>query len=132
MDLEAQTTLRRRNQLQSLLLMIICQAAYCYNLLFLSPTVRIPHHTSVLTGEAWVLELLNGHPDRIHDSLGVKVEVFEAIVVVLVEHGFQRSRHGISVEQQLAIFLYICATGLGSRQVGERFQHSPTTITRCV
>lgn len=31
----------------------------------------MPYHTSALTGEAWVLELLNGHPDCIQCKLGV-------------------------------------------------------------
>ncbi|KIK71790.1 hypothetical protein PAXRUDRAFT_676657, partial [Paxillus rubicundulus Ve08.2h10] len=33
-------------------------------------------------------------------------------------------------EEQLGIFLYTCVTGLSSRHVGERFQHSPDTITK--
>ena len=32
---------------------------------------KIPYHTSALSGEAWVLELLNGHPKRIRCELGV-------------------------------------------------------------
>ncbi|KIK94937.1 hypothetical protein PAXRUDRAFT_141773, partial [Paxillus rubicundulus Ve08.2h10] len=30
----------------------------------------------------------------------------------------------------LGIFLYTCVTGLSSHNVGERFQHSPDTVTR--
>src|SRR3954454_19103159 len=30
-----------------------------------------PYHTSILTGEGWVQELLNGHPERIHTELGL-------------------------------------------------------------
>jgi hypothetical protein len=40
------------------------------------PTVRYPYHTSVLTGEGWVLELLAGHPRRIRTELGVNHHVF--------------------------------------------------------
>jgi hypothetical protein len=32
---------------------------------------KTPYHTSILTGEGWVLELLNGHPKQIHTELGV-------------------------------------------------------------
>jgi hypothetical protein len=132
MDIKAQAMLRHHERCNVILAMIVCQAAYYYQLLFMFCTEKIPHHTSILTGKAWVLELLNGHEDQIKICLGVKLKVFEALVEILVKQGFKQSRHGISVDQQLAIFLYTCVTGLSSRQVAERFQHSPTTINRCV
>ncbi|KIK25445.1 hypothetical protein PISMIDRAFT_96751, partial [Pisolithus microcarpus 441] len=36
----------------------------------------------------------------------------------------------VTVAEQLGIFLYTCGTGLSTWHVGERFQHSPDTITR--
>ncbi|KIM65146.1 hypothetical protein SCLCIDRAFT_48308, partial [Scleroderma citrinum Foug A] len=36
----------------------------------------------------------------------------------------------MSVEEQLGIFLYTCVTGLSSRHVAERFQHSTDMITK--
>jgi hypothetical protein len=91
--------------------------------------IREPYHTSALSGEAWVLELLCGHPDRIRTELGVSLEVFSTLVQVLRDIGYQNSRH-VSLEEQLAIFLYICVTGLTIRHVGERFQRSNETISR--
>jgi hypothetical protein len=38
-------------------------------------TVRYPYHTSILTGEGWVLELLTGHPWQIQTELGVSHHV---------------------------------------------------------
>jgi hypothetical protein len=76
------------------------------------------------------MELLNGHPDRIRLCLGVNHDVFDALVHTLQQHGHGTSRNGITVEEQLGIFLYTCVTGLSSRHVAERFQHSPTTITK--
>lgn len=35
----------------------------------------LPYHTSALSGIAWVHELLNGHPDRIKNELGVRKHV---------------------------------------------------------
>jgi hypothetical protein len=90
-----------------------------YQLLFLSPSPRIPYHISALTGYAWVCELLTGHPDCIKNNLGVKLEVFEALVQVFKNNGFESSRNGVSVEEQLAIFLYTCVTGLSTRHLGE-------------
>ncbi|KIM64947.1 hypothetical protein SCLCIDRAFT_1164605, partial [Scleroderma citrinum Foug A] len=40
----------------------------------------------------------------------------------------QASTH-ISLEEQLAIFLYICVTGLPIRHIGERFQRSNDMIS---
>ncbi|KAG2074033.1 hypothetical protein BDR04DRAFT_966978, partial [Suillus decipiens] len=30
-----------------------------------------PYHTSILSGHAWVQELVNGHPDQIKNELGM-------------------------------------------------------------
>ena len=40
-------------------------------------------------------------------------------------------RH-VSLEEQLAIFLYTCVTGLTTRHVAECFQHSNKTICQSV
>ncbi|KAF9474535.1 hypothetical protein BDN70DRAFT_774566, partial [Pholiota conissans] len=34
---------------------------------------KTPNHTSILTGEMWVTELLNGHLDCIKSALGIRV-----------------------------------------------------------
>ena len=134
MDLEAQiviqSELKCRQRLFVLLTIIIAHITYYYELLFLSRRERIPYHTSILTGEGWMLELLNGHPDRIKTSLGVSHDVFDGLTQVLVENGFKKSHQGLSVEEQLGIFLHTCVMGLSTRHVGERFQHSPTTILK--
>lgn len=133
MDLEAQGVQEeRRRRLAIFISIIISQIVHYYNLLFLTPTAPIPYHTSILTGEGWMLELLNGHPERIRTCLGVSHGTFNKLVRTLVHHGFTRSRNGISIEEQLGIFLYTCVTGMSTRHVGERFQHSTDTISRYV
>jgi hypothetical protein len=92
---------------------------------------RIPYHTSALTGAAWVAELINGHPERIRCELGVHLHVFQIIIEYLKVINQTHSRE-IFLEEQLAIFLYRCTTGLSIRHVGERFQRSNETISRCV
>jgi hypothetical protein len=37
---------------------------------------KIPYYTSALTREMWLLELINGHPERIQNELGVHKDVF--------------------------------------------------------
>jgi hypothetical protein len=82
---------------------------------------REPYHTSVLTGEGWVMELLSGHPERIRTELGVHLHVFSALISDLRAAGYQNSKY-VSLEEQLSIFLYACVTGLTIRHLGERFQ----------
>ncbi|EGO04534.1 hypothetical protein SERLA73DRAFT_27886, partial [Serpula lacrymans var. lacrymans S7.3] len=64
-----------------------------------------PYHTSSLTGEAWVQELINGHPDRIRSELGVSLQVFEKLTETLRDAIIQGSKY-ISLNKKLAIFLY--------------------------
>lgn len=90
---------------------------------------RTPYHTSILTGEAWVQELIHGHPDRIKTELGMRLHVFIAFVSELRACGLADSRH-VTLEEQVSIFLYTSVTGLSIRHVGERFQHANDTISR--
>jgi hypothetical protein len=90
---------------------------------------REPYHTSILTGEGWVIELLGGHPDRIRCELGMSLDVFSDLISDLRAMGHGNSRN-VSLEEQVAIFLYASVTGLTVRHLGERFQRSNETISR--
>ncbi len=88
-----------------------------------------PYHTSILSGEAWVQELLTGHPMRIRNELGVYRQTFFTLVQTLQDIGIRSSRY-VTIEEQVAIFLYTVVTGLSSTHIGERFQRSPATIQK--
>src|ERR1700721_1997503 len=75
-------------------------AALAYGLLLYDKT---PYHTSALTGANWVRELLNGHPERIRNELGVHKHVCLGLVQALEHYGVTSSRH-VYIEEQLAIF----------------------------
>ncbi|KAJ7342947.1 hypothetical protein DFH08DRAFT_617242, partial [Mycena albidolilacea] len=64
-----------------------------------------PYHTSKLTGQQWVEELMHGHPERIHNELGVHLHVFVMLLIELQGLGYSNSKF-VSLEEQLAIFLY--------------------------
>jgi hypothetical protein len=99
-------------------------------ILFAAPLYdKEAYHTSGLSGAAWVLELLEGHPGRIRCELGVSKEVFQFLVAYLQQMGISHSR-GILLEEQLAIFLYRCVTGISVRHAGERFQRSNDTMSK--
>jgi hypothetical protein len=86
------------------------------------PLSATPYHTSALSGQGWVLELINGHPERMHTELGVRVHVFRRMVIALQKAGMGPSKH-ISLEEKLAIFLYASVTGLSIRHANIYFSH---------
>lgn len=93
---------------------------------------KIPYYTSNLSGAGWVAELLDGHPERIRNELGMHKRVFLALLDDLKAVGVKDSKH-IALEEQLSIFLYTCVTGLSGpaiRHVGERFQRSNEMISK--
>jgi hypothetical protein len=82
------------------------------------PSDPIPYHTSALSGQQWVDEVYNGHPDRIFCEFGVRRHIFNILIAELRWLGYGQSRH-VSLEEKLGIFLYTCVTGLSVRHVGE-------------
>ena len=93
--------------------------------------MKEPYHTSLLSGHAWVQELLHGHPERIRTELGVHKEVFHCLIRELQSMGHSDTKY-VTLEEQLAIFLYTSVTGLSVRHVGERFQRANGTISKWV
>ena len=55
-----------------------------------SPQDPQAYHTSILTGEGWVRELLAGHPEHIHCELGVHSHVFLKLIEELHRLGHSR------------------------------------------
>src|ERR1700728_4724646 len=126
-QLQARIHLQRRLQQYAVLFLSIILTATAAVLQ--SFETREPYHTSTLTGEGWVMELLAGHPNRIRCELGVSHDVFAALISDLRMMGHGNSKY-VSLEEQLAIFLYASVTGLTIRHLGERFQRSNETISR--
>ena len=83
---------------------------------------KTPYHMSALMGEMWVLELLHGHLEWIWNELGVHKHVFLSLCSNLWQYGRQDSK-SVTLEEQLAIFLYTCITGLSIWHVSKWFQH---------
>ncbi|KAJ7017351.1 hypothetical protein C8F04DRAFT_969412 [Mycena alexandri] len=98
---------------RAITLRLILAAAYFYHtihiavLLYASPLYwKQDYHTSVLTGEGWVKELIRGNPNRIKCELGMRLHVYLALVANLhVLCGLRDSKH-VTLREQVAIFLY--------------------------
>ncbi|KAJ7098908.1 hypothetical protein C8R44DRAFT_577451, partial [Mycena epipterygia] len=65
------------------------------------------YHTSALSGRGWVNELLVGHPKRIKTELGMRLHVFIALVAQLQGLCGLANSKNVTLEEQVAIFLYI-------------------------
>jgi len=92
---------------------------------------KTPYHNSALTGATWVVELLTGHPERICHELGVHKHVFRALIAALQDARYMHSKH-VTLEEQLAIFLYTCVTGLSLIHVCEHFQRAVDTASKYI
>jgi hypothetical protein len=115
---------------------LILAAAYIVNVIGIATTLyasplywKQEYHNSKLSGEAWVEELIHGHPDWIRTELGMRLHVFLAFVDELRSLCLLGDSKNVSLTEQVAIFLYMCVTGLSIRHVGERFQRSNETIS---
>lgn len=93
---------------------------------------KCAQHTSKLSGEQWIQELLRGHGDRIHNELGMHKAVFIQLLAVLKRDAGVRSTRYDSAEEQLGTFLHYVHCGLPNRALQERFQRSGDTISKCV
>lgn len=91
---------------------------------------RTPIHTSILSGKKHVEELLQGHKVRARRELRMEKEFFCKLVDVLCESNLLTNNRNVSIEEQLAIFLFCLATSASNRSMQERFQHSGETISR--
>lgn len=89
-----------------------------------------PMNTSILTGVAWLKELLSGHPVRFYDAIGMPKHVFRKLVRELTLYGGLKNSKHVCAEEQVAIFLHMCKSGKTIRKVWEQFQHSPDTTSK--
>jgi hypothetical protein len=67
---------------------------------------RHAQHTSHLSGEEWVQELLQGHDNRIYNELGMNKTVFLNLLKVLRIDAGVCGSHYVTAGEQLATFLY--------------------------
>ena len=93
-----------------------------------SPYNKTPYHMSALTGKMWVVEMLHGHLEQIWNELGAHKHVFLSLCSDWWWYWHQDSKY-VTLEEQLAIFLYTCITGLSIWHVSKWFQHAMDTTS---
>ena len=89
---------------------------------------KTPCHNSRLSGFEYLQELLNGHPNRIYNSLRMNKHVFISLCATLENHQLIQNDGQVCVQEVVAMFLFIVAHSVTSRIVAERFQHSTEIV----
>jgi hypothetical protein len=87
-------------------------------------------HTSILTGDLYVKEVLEGHELRCKQDFWMEKHIFHSLVECLRDRCRLRDTDYVSVEEQVAIFLYAVSKNASNRTLQGRFQHSGETISR--
>lgn len=91
-----------------------------------------PMHTSALTGQLWLNELIAGHPTRFREQLEMGKPTFSRLSFELQMYSGLSVTKYVSAEEKLATFLHFARTGCSSRMLQERFQRSADTIHRYI
>ena len=112
--------------------LMVCSAVSisCAMLWYSSRFVKIPQHTSILSGQHWLDELLGGHDGRFHNEIGMQKFVFRRLLTTLEMCTGLRGTQHVSAAEQVAIFLHFVCRGLSNRALQERFQRSGDTIMK--
>ncbi|GMN71057.1 hypothetical protein TIFTF001_051778 [Ficus carica] len=74
-----------------------------------------PMHDSILTGSMRVEEILNGHEDVIQGMISMKSSTFRVLSNLLGSRALLAPTYNMNVNEQLFIFLAICAQGTTNR-----------------
>jgi hypothetical protein len=92
---------------------------------------RLRTGSTDLSGHDYVHELLDPkNHERIHEVFRMGYSTFIALRDWLLAHTALRPTKGLTVEEKLAIFLYIVTRPASNRDAQERFSHSGDTISR--
>ncbi|XP_028061231.1 uncharacterized protein LOC114264730 isoform X2 [Camellia sinensis] len=114
-------------QHNNILLATVATVAVTYATNYL---MKEPCRTSSLTGGKWMEELQEGNQTRIFENFRMEREVFYQLCDLLhTKYGLETGQR-VSVQEQVAIFLYIVGGDTRNINTQERFQHSSETISK--
>jgi hypothetical protein len=89
-----------------------------------------PYRTSSQTCYKWVMEILQGNPDRCKQNFKMEIYVFLYLCKELKEKCHLRGIKKLTVEEFVTMFLNTLGHGFWNRIVQERFQHSGETVSK--
>ncbi|KAL6591856.1 hypothetical protein ACP70R_049719 [Stipagrostis hirtigluma subsp. patula] len=89
-----------------------------------------PIHDSEYTGAKRMKEILEGHESRCKSDFRMEPEIFKATANYLRREGLLRDTRGVSVEEQLGMFMFMLSHNASNDRLQKTFQHSGETIHR--
>ncbi|KAK6147922.1 hypothetical protein DH2020_018834 [Rehmannia glutinosa] len=90
----------------------------------------IPCRTSMRTGHVFIEEILNGHGKRCYQAFRLAKPVFLDLFHELTHKYDLHPTRGMSIFEEVGIFLMTCAHGVDNRLMQEILNHSGETISR--
>lgn len=94
------------------------------------PEEKMPVHTSSLPGAIKVKEIFEGHPSWCKVEFRMEPEIFKATTNFLRRENLLRDTRGVSVEEQLGMFMFMLSHNASNQRLQKAFQHSGETIHR--
>ncbi|XP_062202680.1 uncharacterized protein LOC133905010 [Phragmites australis] len=89
-----------------------------------------PVHTSSLPGAKKVKEILEGHEIWCRVEFRMEPEIFRATSNFLRRENLLRDTRGVSVEEQLGMFMFMLSHNASNQRLQKAFQHSGEIIHR--
>ncbi|XP_027151234.1 protein ALP1-like [Coffea eugenioides] len=116
---------------------LIFLAFLLLGLALFDPLLHIPrrrYRDSALSRQQWVIELINGHRDRIFENLRMDVPLFLHLCNLLVEQNYwqQHPTLRVGIHESKAIALVCLSHNECHRLLSEHFKHSPETVDQLV
>ncbi|XP_066318512.1 uncharacterized protein [Miscanthus floridulus] len=91
---------------------------------------KTPEHTSSLPGAKKVKEILEGHENWCKEEFRMEAEIFRTIANFLRAENLLRDTHGMKIEEQLGIFMFMLSHNASTERLKKEFQHSGETVHR--
>jgi len=89
-----------------------------------------PEHTSEYTGAKKVKEILEGHENWCKSKFRMETRIFKETCNYLRREGLLRDTRGVTVEEQLGMFMYMISHNASNDRLKKAFQHSGETVHR--
>ena len=89
-----------------------------------------PEHTSEYTGAKKVKEILEGHENWCKSEFRMETRIFKETRNYLRREGLLRDTRGVTVEEQLGMFMYMISHNASNNRLKKAFQHSGETVHR--
>lgn len=93
---------------------------------------RMPCRDCKLDGPGWIHDIFTKHPIRVFEQTRLHRRTFFMLRNILRDGGFyvEDYRARVEIDEVLFMFLYMMSGDHRTRDMCERFQHSPETIMR--